>query len=111
MISQAFAQTAAAQAPAPAAFDFLTLLPLLLMVVVIYFLMIRPQQKRMKEHRAMIAAIKRGDIVVTSGGLIAKVQKVIDDTTLQLELGEGLSVKAVRSTISEVRSKGDSDDK
>lgn len=105
MISEAIAQTANAPAAAPAAFDFMTLLPLLLMVLVIYFLMIRPQQKRMKEHRAMIAAIQRGDTVVTSGGLIGKVSKVIDDATLQVELADNVQVQVVRGTIAEVRNK------
>jgi preprotein translocase subunit YajC len=71
-----------------------------------YFLMIRPQQKRLKDHQAMVAAVRRGDTVVTSGGIIGKVTKV-DDQELQVEIAEGVKIKVVRSTVSEVRGKGE----
>ena len=71
-----------------------------------YFLMIRPQQKRLKDHQAMIAAIRRGDTVVTSGGILGKVTKV-DDQELQVEIADGVRVKVVRGTVSEVRGKGE----
>ncbi|RME62761.1 MAG: preprotein translocase subunit YajC [Alphaproteobacteria bacterium] len=80
------------------------LLPFVLVFVIFYFLLIRPQQKRMKQHREMIGAVRRGDVVVTAGGLIGKVVKV-EDNELQVDLGEGMRVRVVRSTISEVRSR------
>ena len=82
------------------------LVPTILIIGIMYFLMIRPQQKRMKEHRAMIEAIRRGDTVVTSGGIIGKVAKT-DDDELQVEIADGVRIKVLRATISEVRGKGD----
>jgi preprotein translocase subunit YajC len=79
----------------------------MLIIGIMYFLMIRPQQKRLKEHQAMVANIRRGDTVVTSGGIIGKVTKV-DDQELQVEIAEGVKIKIVRSTVSEVRGKGES---
>jgi preprotein translocase subunit YajC len=91
---------------APSTTDFLQslLVPTMLIIGIMYFVMIRPQQKRLREHQAMIAAIRRGDTVVTSGGIIGKVAKV-DDQELQLEIAEGVRIKVLRATISEVRSK------
>ena len=80
------------------------LLPLLLIFVVFWFLLIRPQQKRMKEHTAMISALRRGDVVVTGGGMIGKVVKVADNE-VTVELAENVRVRVVRGTITEVRSK------
>ena len=90
------------------AFDALNslIVPTVLIIGIMYFLMIRPQQRRLKEHQAMIAAIRRGDIVVTSGGIIGKVAKV-DDNELQVEIAEGVRIKVVRGTVSEVRTKGE----
>jgi preprotein translocase subunit YajC len=82
------------------------LIPTMLIIGIMYFLMIRPQQKRLKDHQAMIAGIRRGDTVVTSGGILGKVTKV-DDQELQVEIAEGVRVKVVRSTVSEVRGKGE----
>ncbi len=82
------------------------LIPTILIIGIMYFLMIRPQQKRMKQHREMIAAINRGDQVVTSGGIIGKVTKVEDDE-LQVEIAEGVRIKILRATVSEVRGKGE----
>jgi preprotein translocase subunit YajC len=91
---------------APGAFDYLNslIVPTMLIIGIMYFLMIRPQQKRLKEHRAMIEGIRRGDTVVTSGGIIGKVTKV-DDQELQVEIAEGVKIKVVRSTVSDVRGK------
>jgi preprotein translocase subunit YajC len=86
---------------------FVQLLPFLLIFVIIYFLILRPQQKRVKAHREMVAQIRRGDTVVTAGGLIGKVSKVIDDAEVQIELAEGVRVRVVRPTISEVRARGE----
>ncbi|MGD9869158.1 MAG: preprotein translocase subunit YajC [Hyphomicrobiales bacterium] len=86
--------------------DFLmSILPFVMIFVIMYFLIIRPQQKRMREHREMVANVRRGDTVVTSGGLIGKVLKV-DDQELQLEIATGVKVRVMRQTLSEVRGKG-----
>jgi preprotein translocase subunit YajC len=82
------------------------MLPLILIFVVFYFLLIRPQQQARKRHMEMIANLKRGDVVVTSGGLIGKVKSVADDE-VRVELGPNVEVRAVRATIAEVRSKTD----
>ncbi len=96
-----------AQAAAPGgAGDFLGMfLPLLLIMAVFWFFIIRPQQKRMKEHQAMLENLRRGDTVVTSGGLIGKVTKVADDE-VTVELAENVRVKVRKSYIAEVRVKG-----
>ena len=93
---------------APSAFDALNslIVPTVLIIGIMYFLMIRPQQRRLKEHQAMIAAIRRGDTVVTSGGIIGKVTKA-DDDELQVEIADGVRIKLVRGTVSEVRTKGE----
>lgn len=93
---------------APGAFDMLNslIVPTMLIIGIMYFLMIRPQQRRLREHREMVASIRRGDTVVTSGGIIGKVAKV-DDHELQVEIADGVKIKVVRSTVSEVRGKGE----
>ena len=93
---------------APGAFDMLNslIVPTMLIIGIMYFLMIRPQQKRLKDHRDMVAAIRRGDTIVTSGGIIGKVTKV-EEQELQVEIADGVKVKLLRSTISEVRGKGE----
>jgi preprotein translocase subunit YajC len=93
---------------APGAFDMLNslIVPTMLIIGIMYFLMIRPQQKRLKEHRDMVASIRRGDTVVTSGGIIGKVAKV-DENELQVEIADGVKIKVVRTTVSEVRGKGE----
>lgn len=105
-ISQAFAQ---APAPAAAPDSFLgslgSMLPLLLMFVVLYFVMIRPQMKRQKEHRAMIEALAKGDEVVTSGGLVGRVTK-LDDNHLRLEVASGVELQLQRSAVVQVLPKG-----
>lgn len=83
------------------------LIPMVLMFAIIYFLMIRPQQKRVKEHREMVSALRRGDTVVASGGLIGKVAKVIDDNEISVELAEGVKVRMLRASVSDVRAKGE----
>jgi len=84
---------------------FAQFVPLILIFVIMYFLLIRPQQKKLKEHKAMVEALRRGDQVVTQGGLIGKVAKVKDDNEIEVELAEGVKVRVVRSTISQVLSK------
>jgi preprotein translocase subunit YajC len=102
-VSAAYAQ--AAGGGAPAGFDLVSLLPLVLIFVVFWFLLIRPQQKKMKQHREMIAAIRRGDRVLTAGGIIGTVTKVLGESELQVEIAEGVRVKVARATISEVLAK------
>lgn len=79
-------------------------LPLILIFAIMYFLLIRPQQKKVKEHRAMVEALRKGDRVVTQGGLIGKVSRVQDDE-LEVELAPNVKVRVLRHAISEVRSK------
>jgi len=76
-----------------------------LIFAIMYFLLIRPQQKKVKEHKAMIEAIRRNDIIVTQGGIIAKVVKVKDDAEVEVEIAEGVKVRIMRSTIAAVKSK------
>ncbi len=102
-ISNAFAQAPAA-APA-AGSSLMSLLPLVLMFVVLYFVMIRPQQKRQKEHRAMIDALAKGDEVVTGGGLLGKVTKV-GETYVSIELSTGVEAQCQRTSIVQVLPKG-----
>ena len=79
--------------------------PLILIFAIMYFLLIRPQQQKLKQHQAMVTALRRGDQVVTQGGLIGKVTKVKDDNELEVELAEGVKVRVVQSTIAQVISK------
>jgi preprotein translocase subunit YajC len=81
------------------------LIPFVLIFVIMYFLMIRPQQKRVKEHKALIEALRRGDQVVTQGGVIGKVTRVKDDEEAEVEIAEGVRVRVVKSTIVSVLSK------
>ncbi|HYG25537.1 MAG TPA: preprotein translocase subunit YajC [Caulobacteraceae bacterium] len=81
------------------------LAPLLLLFVLFYFMLIRPQQRRMKEHQTMIAAIKRGDTVVLPSGVIGKVVRV-EDAEVGVEVSQGVTVKVVKGMITEVRAKG-----
>ena len=80
-------------------------IPLILIFAIMYFLLIRPQQKKVKEHQAMVAALRRGDQVVTQGGPIGKVVKVKDDGELEVEISDGVKVRVVQSTIATVVSK------
>ena len=105
-ISSAFAQTAPAASAGGDMMSSLTgMLPLLLMFVVLYFVMIRPQMKKQKEHRAMIEALAKGDEVATAGGLLGKVTK-LGDVYLTLELAPGVEVQLQRSAIIQVLPKG-----
>lgn len=101
LISPAFAQAGGG----PAGFDLISLMPLLLIFVVFYFLLIRPQQKKMKTHRDMIGALKRGDKVLTAGGIIGTIIKVEDDATLLVEIAREVRVRVARSTISDLVTK------
>ncbi|MCO5163643.1 MAG: preprotein translocase subunit YajC [Mesorhizobium sp.] len=103
-VTPAFAQTGVAGAP-----DMLiSILPFVLIFVIMYFLIIRPQRTQMKKREEMLKNIRRGDQVVTGGGLIGKVTKVIDERgEVEVDLGNNLKVTALRATIAEVRAKGE----
>jgi preprotein translocase subunit YajC len=83
------------------------MLPLILIVVIMYFLVLRPQQQRMKQHKEMVKALRRGDSVVTNGGLVGKVTKVVDDDQIEVEIADGVRVRQMRSMVSEVRAKSE----
>lgn len=101
-----FATPAYAQAAgAGGAGAFMQFVPLVLIFAIMYFLLIRPQQKKMKQHKAMVDALRRGDQVITQGGLIGKVTKVKDAGEVEVELAPNVQVRVVRSTIAQVMSK------
>src|SRR5262245_5566526 len=83
------------------------LLPFVLIFVIMYFLILRPQQKRVKQHQEMVKNVRRGDTVITSGGLVGKVTKVVDDDQIEVEIAEGVRVRQVRAMVSDVRAKGE----
>ncbi|MFD1794395.1 preprotein translocase subunit YajC [Paracoccus aurantiacus] len=97
-VTPAYAQAAGGAGGAAAITQFV---PLILIFVIMYFLILRPQQKRMKEHRNMVSALKRGDQVVTQGGLIGKVTDVKDEE-VTVEIAQGVKVRVVRGTIAQV---------
>ena len=101
LISPAYAQAAGGGGGA----DFSFLIMMVLLFAVFYFLLIRPQQKKMKTHKAMVEALKRGDKVVTQGGIYGTVTKVVSDAELQVEIADGVRIRVVKGTISEVLSK------
>ena len=100
-----FISPAYAQAATGGGSGFEALLPLVLIFVVFYFLLIRPQQKKMKSHKEMLGAIRRGDKVVTGGGIIGTVTRVVDDHELSVEISKGVRVKVQRGTISAILAK------
>jgi preprotein translocase subunit YajC len=102
-ITPAFAQGA----PGGGSDFIVQLIPILLMFVIFYFLLFRPQQQRMKQHRDMVSNIKRGDTVVTSGGIIGLVTKVKDDGELEVEIAKDTRVRVIKGTVAEVRVKGE----
>lgn len=102
-ITEAYAQAGGA----PGGGLIIQLLPFVLILGIMYLLIIRPQQKRLKDHRDLIASIRRNDTVVTAGGMVGKVTKLIGDAELQVELAEGVRVRVIRNTIAEVRTRGD----
>ncbi len=82
-------------------------MPLILIIVIMYFLVLRPQQQKVKQHQAMVKALRRGDTVITNGGLLAKVTKVVDDDQIEVEIADGVRVRQMRSMVTEVRAKGE----
>ena len=85
----------------------MSILPFVLIFVIMYFLIIRPQRTQMKKRQVMLAAVRRGDTVVTGGGIVGKVQKVHEDGELDVEIAEGVKSRVLRSALSEVRVKGE----
>ncbi|MCA0423539.1 MAG: preprotein translocase subunit YajC [Proteobacteria bacterium] len=104
MITPAFAQAAGT----PGAGDLIAqFAPFLIILIIMYFLLIRPQQKRVREHQELIKGIRRGDTVVMSSGMIGKVTKVIDDGEIEVEIADNVRVRVVRGMISDVRNKAE----
>ncbi len=85
----------------------MSLLPFILIFVIMYFLILRPQQRRVKQHQEMVNNLRRGDTVVTSGGVIGKVTKVIDANEVELQVADGVKIRQSRPMITEVRAKGE----
>ena len=104
-ITPAFAQAAAAGGDTNSM--LMSLLPFALIFVIMYFLILRPQQKKVKDHAELVKNIRRGDTVVTSGGLVGKVTKVVDDDQIEFEISDGVRVRQMRQMISGVRAKGE----
>ena len=104
-ISNAYAQSAPAAAAGGAESTLLSLLPLVLMFVVLYFIMIRPQMKRQKEHKAMIEALAKGDEVVVAGGLVGRVSRM-GDSMLHVEIADGVEIQVQRPSVLQVLPKG-----
>ncbi|MEM9144636.1 MAG: preprotein translocase subunit YajC [Pseudomonadota bacterium] len=102
IVSPAYAQTAG---DAGAAGGLLGIVPFILMFVIFYFFLIRPQQRRMKEHRKMIENLRKGDQVITAGGLYGKVTRILEEDDCEVQIAEGVKIKLVKSTISAVVSK------
>ena len=78
---------------------FAQFIPLILIFVIFYFFLIRPQQKKIKEHKAMVRELKRGDDVITSGGIVGKIEKVYEDDKVDLSISEGVTIKIIKSTV------------
>ena len=103
LVTPAYAQAAGG---AGGADMLMSILPFILIFIIMYFLILRPQRAQMKARDAMLAAVQRGDTVVTGGGLVGKVTKIIDEKEAEVEIANGVKVRVVRSMISDVRAKG-----
>jgi preprotein translocase subunit YajC len=86
---------------------FVQFVPIVLMFVIFYFLLLRPQQQKVKAHREMVSNVRRGDTVVTAGGIIGKVTKVKDETEVEVEIADNIRVRVIKATITDVRAKGE----
>jgi preprotein translocase subunit YajC len=104
LITPAYAQAAAS---GDANSMLMSLLPFALIFVIMYFLILRPQQKKVRDHNDLVKNLRRGDTVVTSGGLVGKVTKVVDDDQIEVEISDGVRVRQMRQMISGVRTKGE----
>jgi len=85
----------------------MSLLPFVLIFVIMYFLILRPQQKRVKQHQEMVKNVRRGDTVITNGGLVGKVTKVIDDDQIEIEIADDVRIRQIRQMVADVRAKGE----
>ena len=103
MITPAFAQGTSAGSGDM----ILQFVPFILIFVIMWFLIIRPQQRRVKEHQELVRNVRRGDTIVTTGGIVGKVTKATDDPEIEVEIADGVRVKLVRTMISEVRTRGE----
>ena len=104
MITPAFAQGAAVIGGTDLMYQ---VLPFMLIFVIMYFLILRPQQRRAKQHQELVKNLRRGDKVITSGGLVGKVTKLVDDEQIEIEVADGVRVRQVRSMVTDVRAKGE----
>ena len=102
-ITPAFAQGA----PAGGSDMLFQVAPFALIFVIMYFLILRPQQKRAKDHQTLVSQLRRGDTVVTSGGLVGKITKVIDDNEVEVQIADNVRVRQLRQMVTEVRAKGE----
>ncbi|MCW5679702.1 MAG: preprotein translocase subunit YajC [Xanthobacteraceae bacterium] len=103
-----FITPAYAQAAAPSGSDaILQFLPFIGILIIFYFLLIRPQQKRAKQHQEMVNNVRRGDTIVTNGGIIGKVTKVVDNFEVEIQIAEGTKIRQIKQMIAEVRAKGE----
>jgi preprotein translocase subunit YajC len=103
-ISPAYAQAAAG---GDTNSMLMSLLPFALIFVIMYFLILKPQQRKVKEHNEMVKNIRRGDTIVTNGGLVGKVTKVVDDDQVEMEISDGVRIRQLRQMVSAVRTKGE----
>lgn len=106
-VTPAFAQDAAVPASGGFADILIQLMPIALLVLIFWLLIFRPQQKRLKAQQAMLSAIRRGDTVVTTGGIVGKVTKAVEGEDLEVEIAQGVKVKIVRGMVADVRSKAE----
>ncbi|MGJ5134064.1 preprotein translocase subunit YajC [Bradyrhizobium oligotrophicum] len=104
LITPAYAQAAGA---GDTSSMLMSLLPFALIFVIMYFLILRPQQKKVKEHADLVKNVRRGDTIVTQGGLVGKVTKVVDDDQVEFEIADGVRVRQMRQMITGVRTKGE----
>ena len=104
MITPAFAQ---GMSGLPAAETIMQFVPFVLIFVIMWFLIIRPQQRRAREHQDLVKNVRRGDTIVSTGGIVGRVTKVTEDPEIEVEIADGVKVRLVRTMISEVRSKGE----
>jgi preprotein translocase subunit YajC len=102
-----FVTPAFAQAPGGGEGFLFSVMPFVLIFVIMYFLVIRPQQRRAKAHRDMIGALRRGDTVVTTGGIIGKITKVVDEQEIEVQIADNVRVRIARGMVSDVRAKGE----
>lgn len=100
-----FVTPAYAQAAGGAGGAFASFIPLILIFAIMYFLLIRPQQKKLKDHQAMVEAVRRGDQVITQGGIVGKVSKVKEDGEVEVEIADGVKVRVIKSTLASVVNK------